>query len=98
MSYIRQSPPKAPCPRSRSRDSAGFLVLGALKKPLVRLSSFQLVARNSMRMNWKWAPLILALMPFAVAGKEDAKPAYASELGEAVPNLSDEADATFARG
>jgi len=51
-----------------------------------------------MRLTYKWAPLVLAMSPFLLALREEPKPAYAAELGEAIPGLSEEGEAAFARG
>lgn len=43
-------------------------------------------------------PLILAAVPFVLAGKNEAEPAYARQLGGPVPNISTREDDEFARG
>lgn len=51
-----------------------------------------------MHRTLKSVPLIVAALPFLWAGKNEAEPAYARQLGGPVPNISNREDDEFARG
>ncbi len=50
------------------------------------------------RRHFSLLPLLLALVPFAAAWREEAPPAYAKTLGDPVPGLTDAEDDLFIRG